>query len=86
MKTLARMAAAAILACGLLASVGQALAAPPAYEVVFASFAPMNSDIFIKKTISFRTIQDSVPAMNGKCQPPKKRMTIRKLDVIMCVY
>jgi Tol biopolymer transport system component len=47
MKTFARAIAVVVLAFGGLASAHQALATQPAYEVVFASFAPLDSDIFI---------------------------------------
>ena len=46
MKTFARVVAAVVLACAI-APAPHARAAQPAYEVVFASFAPLDSDIFI---------------------------------------
>jgi Tol biopolymer transport system component len=47
MQTFARAIAAVVLASGVFTTTSHALAAQPAYEVAFASFAPVNSDIFI---------------------------------------
>ncbi|EJL34752.1 periplasmic component of the Tol biopolymer transport system [Caulobacter sp. AP07] len=47
MKTFARAIAAVVLACGVFATAHHVLADQPAYEIAFASFAPVNSDIFI---------------------------------------
>jgi len=59
---------------------------PSGASIAYVSSDATQSDIFTMNTMSLRIHGESGPAIHGKCQPPKKRTTIRKLCVVMWTY